>query len=193
MEWVKLGLHQDTPIPYPLLGSSWIYLLVAYLMFIRNHTNWGEASAGRLRWPAWHHITFQCARCAWVLLPPIPKSRSQPSFCFIPSSGLYPYIYIYLCIWIQSVHTHTHDIPSNVKDTFLPEASRFLRGTAGLKKNQVDEIVLVGGSTRIPKVQQLIKDEGDRGIGEARWKSGKSHHGLRKKWTYHVFEYLLVL
>eukprot|EP00438_Fugacium_kawagutii_P035630 Skav213433 [mRNA] locus=scaffold2160:8233:16291:+ [translate_table: standard] len=27
-----------------------------------------------------------------------------------------------------------------------------------LKKNQVDEIVLVGGSTRIPKVQQLIKD-----------------------------------
>jgi molecular chaperone DnaK (HSP70) len=56
-----------------------------------------------------------------------------------------------------------------------------LRGTAGLKKNQVDEIVLVGGSTRIPKVQQLIKDEGDRGIGEAIWKSGKSHHGLRKK------------
>jgi molecular chaperone DnaK (HSP70) len=56
-----------------------------------------------------------------------------------------------------------------------------LRGKAGLKKNQVDEIVLVGGSTRIPKVQQLIKDEGDRGIGEARWKSGKSHHGLRKK------------
>ena len=29
---------------------------------------------------------------------------------------------------------------------------------SGLKKNQVDEIVLVGGSTRIPKVQQLIKD-----------------------------------
>jgi hypothetical protein len=28
---------------------------------------------------------------------------------------------------------------------------------SGLKKNQVDEIVLVGGSTRIPKVQQLIK------------------------------------
>merc|ERR1711879_400249 len=38
-----------------------------------------------------------------------------------------------------------------------------------LKKNQVDEIVLVGGSTRIPKVQQLIKDffngkEPNRGI-----------------------------
>jgi len=29
---------------------------------------------------------------------------------------------------------------------------------AGLKKSEVDEIVLVGGSTRIPKVQQLLKD-----------------------------------
>jgi len=29
---------------------------------------------------------------------------------------------------------------------------------AGLAKSQVDEVVLVGGSTRIPKVQQLIKD-----------------------------------
>ena len=27
-----------------------------------------------------------------------------------------------------------------------------------LKKTDVDEIVLVGGSTRIPKVQQLVKD-----------------------------------
>merc|ERR1711904_292694 len=40
---------------------------------------------------------------------------------------------------------------------------------AGLKKNQIDEIVLVGGSTRIPKIQQLIKDffngkEPNRGI-----------------------------
>merc|ERR1712153_23848 len=40
---------------------------------------------------------------------------------------------------------------------------------SGLKKTQVDEIVLVGGSTRIPKVQQLIKDffngkEPNRGI-----------------------------
>lgn len=39
---------------------------------------------------------------------------------------------------------------------------------AGLKKGQVDEIVLVGGSTRIPKVQELIKDffgkEPNRGI-----------------------------
>ena len=40
---------------------------------------------------------------------------------------------------------------------------------AGLKKQQVDEIVLVGGSTRIPKVQKLLKDffngkEPNRGI-----------------------------
>merc|ERR1712166_220235 len=40
---------------------------------------------------------------------------------------------------------------------------------SGLKKNQIDEIVLVGGSTRIPKVQQLVKDffngkEPSRGI-----------------------------
>merc|ERR1719248_415656 len=40
---------------------------------------------------------------------------------------------------------------------------------AGLKKSELDEIVLVGGSTRIPKVQQLIKDyfngkEPNRGI-----------------------------
>merc|ERR1711998_672212 len=40
---------------------------------------------------------------------------------------------------------------------------------SGLKKNQVDEVVLVGGSTRIPKVQSLIKDffngkEPNRGI-----------------------------
>lgn len=40
---------------------------------------------------------------------------------------------------------------------------------SGLKRAEVDEIVLVGGSTRIPKVQQLIKDffngkEPNRGI-----------------------------
>jgi heat shock protein 5 len=40
---------------------------------------------------------------------------------------------------------------------------------AKLKKNEVDEIVLVGGSTRIPKVQQLLKDffngkEPNRGV-----------------------------
>merc|ERR1712195_303759 len=40
---------------------------------------------------------------------------------------------------------------------------------SGMKKSEVDEFVLVGGSTRIPKVQQLIKDffngkEPNRGI-----------------------------
>ena len=126
--------------------------------------------------------------------PQSPSPEANPPFVlFRLQAYTHIYIYIYAYEYSLYIHTHTHDIPSNVKDTFLPEASRFLRGTAGLKKNQVDEIVLVGGSTRIPKVQQLIKDEGDRGIGEARWKSGKSHHGLRKKWTYHVFEYLLVL
>jgi heat shock protein 5 len=40
---------------------------------------------------------------------------------------------------------------------------------AGLKKSEIDDIILVGGSTRIPKVQQLIKDffngkEPNRGI-----------------------------
>ena len=40
---------------------------------------------------------------------------------------------------------------------------------AGIKKSEVDEIVLVGGSTRIPKIQKLIKDffngkEPNRGI-----------------------------
>jgi heat shock protein 5 len=40
---------------------------------------------------------------------------------------------------------------------------------SGMKKSEIDEIVLVGGSTRIPKVQQLIRDffdgkEPNRGI-----------------------------
>merc|ERR1711992_21895 len=40
---------------------------------------------------------------------------------------------------------------------------------SGLKKTQIDEVVLVGGSTRIPKIQQLVKDffngkEPNRGI-----------------------------
>merc|ERR1712072_1355241 len=43
---------------------------------------------------------------------------------------------------------------------------------SGLKKSEVDEIILVGGSTRIPKVQSLIKEffdgkEPNRGINEA--------------------------
>jgi len=40
---------------------------------------------------------------------------------------------------------------------------------SGMKKNEIDEIVLVGGSTRIPKIQKLVKDffngkEPNRGI-----------------------------
>jgi heat shock protein 5 len=40
---------------------------------------------------------------------------------------------------------------------------------SGMQKNQIDDVVLVGGSTRIPKVQQLIKDffggkEPNRGV-----------------------------
>lgn len=40
---------------------------------------------------------------------------------------------------------------------------------ADLKKSEIDEIVLVGGSTRIPKIQQLVKEffngkEPSRGI-----------------------------
>merc|ERR1712037_765309 len=42
----------------------------------------------------------------------------------------------------------------------------------GLTKSEVDELVMVGGSTRIPKVQQLLKDffngkEPNRGINPA--------------------------
>jgi len=29
---------------------------------------------------------------------------------------------------------------------------------SGIAKNKIDEVVLVGGSTRIPKVQQLIQE-----------------------------------
>ena len=29
---------------------------------------------------------------------------------------------------------------------------------AKLSNNQIDEVILVGGSTRMPKVQQIVKD-----------------------------------
>jgi endoplasmic reticulum chaperone BiP len=53
------------------------------------------------------------------------------------------------------------------KNTLKPVET--VLGDSGLKRSEVDEIVLVGGSTRIPKVQQLIKDffngkEPNRGI-----------------------------
>jgi heat shock protein 5 len=42
------------------------------------------------------------------------------------------------------------------KKTLIPVQAAL--DDAKLKKNEIDEIVLVGGSTRIPKVQQLLKD-----------------------------------
>lgn len=53
------------------------------------------------------------------------------------------------------------------KKTLMPVQS--VLDDSGFKKSEIDEIVLVGGSTRIPKVQQLIKDffngkEPNRGI-----------------------------
>src|SRR5690242_18085896 len=38
------------------------------------------------------------------------------------------------------------------------EPCRAALNDAGLKAGQIDEVVLVGGSTRIPKVQQMVKD-----------------------------------
>src|SRR5207302_6743405 len=39
---------------------------------------------------------------------------------------------------------------------------------AGLKPNEIDEVVLVGGMTRVPRVQQLVKEifgkEGHKGV-----------------------------
>lgn len=53
------------------------------------------------------------------------------------------------------------------KNTLVPVKQ--VMEDSGLKKTQIDEVVLVGGSTRIPKIQQLIKDffngkEPNRGI-----------------------------
>ena len=54
-------------------------------------------------------------------------------------------------------------------DTFYRSSILQVLDDADLKKDDVHEIVLVGGSTRIPKVQQLIKEffngkEPSRGI-----------------------------
>jgi molecular chaperone DnaK len=37
---------------------------------------------------------------------------------------------------------------------------------AGLKPSQIDEVILVGGSTRIPKVQQMVKDTSGSGLSK---------------------------
>src|SRR5690606_33841013 len=39
----------------------------------------------------------------------------------------------------------------------IPPMSQALKD-AGLKQEDIDEVILVGGSTRIPKVQQIVKD-----------------------------------
>jgi heat shock protein 5 len=60
------------------------------------------------------------------------------------------------------------DLNNDLFKKTLKPVSQVLKDS-GLKKNEIDEIVLVGGSTRIPKIQQLIKDyfngkEPNRGI-----------------------------
>ena len=40
----------------------------------------------------------------------------------------------------------------------MPRACRQVLRDAKMDKGQVNEVVLVGGSTRIPKVQQLLQD-----------------------------------
>ena len=46
---------------------------------------------------------------------------------------------------------------------------------AGLKKHEVHEIVLVGGSTRIPKIQKLLKDAKPKTGGrEGGWKMSRT-------------------
>lgn len=39
----------------------------------------------------------------------------------------------------------------------IPPVESVLKDS-GMSKNQINEVVLVGGSTRIPKVQELLKD-----------------------------------
>ena len=48
---------------------------------------------------------------------------------------------------------------SATRSLVLPQvAVELVLSDAGLKKSDIHEIVLVGGSTRIPKVQELLKD-----------------------------------
>jgi L1 cell adhesion molecule like protein len=39
----------------------------------------------------------------------------------------------------------------------IPPVEKVLKDS-GMSKNQIDEVVLVGGSTRIPKVIELLRD-----------------------------------
>lgn len=46
---------------------------------------------------------------------------------------------------------------ASIFDRILVPCKKALQD-AGLTKNDIDEVILVGGSTRIPKIQQLVKD-----------------------------------
>ncbi|HXG37855.1 MAG TPA: molecular chaperone DnaK [Bacteroidota bacterium] len=52
-------------------------------------------------------------------------------------------------------------------DRCVPPVEKALRD-AGLNPNQIDEVILVGGMTRVPRIQQLVKDifgkEGHKGV-----------------------------
>ncbi len=49
---------------------------------------------------------------------------------------------------------------------------------AGLKPSDIDEVVLVGGSTRVPKIQQLVKELLRQGAAQGR-QPGRSRRGRR--------------
>merc|ERR1711974_97487 len=60
------------------------------------------------------------------------------------------------------------DLNSDLLKKTLQPVKKVLEDS-GLKKQEIDEIVLVGGSTRIPKIQQMLRDffngkEPSRGI-----------------------------
>ncbi len=52
-------------------------------------------------------------------------------------------------------------------DRCIPPVEKALKD-AGLRPNQIDEVILVGGMTRVPRIQQLVKDifgkEGHKGV-----------------------------
>ncbi|KAI5452925.1 ATPase with role in protein import into the ER [Naganishia albida] len=67
----------------------------------------------------------------------------------------------------REVETAKRTLPSQlstrIEDRSFRERQRLLRDLdpsqdTGVKKEEIDDIVLVGGSARIPKVQQLLKE-----------------------------------
>ena len=57
----------------------------------------------------------------------------------------------------HSVFINTCFLPQDLFRSTMKPVQKVMED-ADLAKNEVDEIVLVGGSTRIPKVQQLVKE-----------------------------------